>query len=245
MARRTKKHREIEKSEELLKAAEHESEFMLKVEEGTAEVDVSHLKNLHRDELLEIRDFVDEEKEPALYAAVNEAIRLHVQPRIQIARIDERVWSYFYDKYILRVLLALWVAVVFFVIGPLLPQTADIRNLAIPVAVGGALFFIVFWRVLLAKMEAGQPSGNAGSSPVRRKLGIRVVMADGSPPGLLRSFARGMLKAFPLYFITLVTMEIARNNRGLHDRLFGTYVVRINARDVTRSELAAFIRENF
>jgi uncharacterized RDD family membrane protein YckC len=73
-----------------------------------------------------------------------------------------------------------------------------------------------------------QFAGNlAGGTVGKKLLGLRVVTADGSPPGFLRALARalGWVLSTPLANLGFVVALFHPKTRALHDLLSGTYVV--------------------
>lgn len=233
------------KEENFIEAAEKEAEFFLKVEAGEIEPDEAYLKKLHWDELIEIKDLLDPEKEENLYQKVEKALYNYLEPKIEIAQIGERVWSFFYEKYFLRILLFLWAFLAYFIYqkNVLLTEKMGTKAYWIIFAIG-AFILIFIGRIYLAYAESRKNNTLSGSK-IRQKLGIVVVQKNGYPPSFLKSFARGLFKSFPLIFLTLLSLELDKKNRGIHDRLFGTYVLRINDKNVTRKEIADFIEKNF
>ncbi|MCS6983572.1 MAG: RDD family protein [Leptospiraceae bacterium] len=228
---------------DIVKAAELESEFMLKAEAGEIIPDETYLQKLHLDELLEIKDLVNPEREAELAKRIESTILRYEEPRIEIARLDERIWSYFYEKYLLRFLFLIWGGLVFLLV-PNKTEPEEGMPMALKVFLLGALVLIIAFRLSLAIFES-QKKASIPASPLRRKLGIAVFMQDGNPPGFFRALLRGFFKSFPLMFLTVLTMELSPNNRGIHDKLFGTYVLRINNPNVSRAEIREFIKTKY
>jgi len=78
--------------------------------------------------------------------------------------------------------------------------------------------------------------GLRGTSPGRAAVGVRVVRADGQPPGVARAFLRWVLwifvDGFPFLFPGLVGFVVAlatRGNQRVGDIAAGTWVVRADA----------------
>jgi uncharacterized RDD family membrane protein YckC len=81
---------------------------------------------------------------------------------------------------------------------------------------------------LLALFYAGYFTGTTGQTPGKLATGLRVVGANGRPPGYLRAVARALvgLLGTALVGLGLVPMAFDPAARALHDRLFRTRVVR-------------------
>ena len=81
---------------------------------------------------------------------------------------------------------------------------------------------------LLALFYAGYFTGTTGQTPGKLVTGLRVVGATGRPPGYARAMARAFigLAGTGLAGLGLVPMAFDPAARALHDRLFGTRVVR-------------------
>ena len=75
-------------------------------------------------------------------------------------------------------------------------------------------YFVLCWSV-------------TGQTPGLRLMGLRVVDAHGSPPGVGRSVVRfvGLLLAIAPLFAGFLPVLVDRRRRGLHDFLAGTVVV--------------------
>ena len=70
-----------------------------------------------------------------------------------------------------------------------------------------------------------------GWSPGKRVLGLRIVTAEGTPPGVMRGFARtiGMLLSFLALGLGHLWAFRDGRRQGWHDKLAGTYVVRLES----------------
>ena len=81
---------------------------------------------------------------------------------------------------------------------------------------------------LLALFYAGYFTGTTGQTPGKLVTGLRVVGANGRPPGYLRAMARALvgLLGTGLVGLGLLPMAFDPAARALHDRLFRTRVVR-------------------
>lgn len=80
------------------------------------------------------------------------------------------------------------------------------------VVVGG--YFVMFW-------------STAGQTPGMRLMGIRVVAADGTHPGLVRSLVRvvGLALAIIPAFAGFLPVLVDNRRRGVHDLLARTVVI--------------------
>jgi len=87
---------------------------------------------------------------------------------------------------------------------------------------------LVSYLGLLALFYAGYFTGTTGQTPGKLATGLRVVGANGRPPGYLRAVARALvgLLGTALVGLGLVPMAFDPAARALHDRLFRTRVVR-------------------
>jgi uncharacterized RDD family membrane protein YckC len=81
---------------------------------------------------------------------------------------------------------------------------------------------------LLALFYAGYFTGTTGQTPGKLVTGLRVVGANGRPPGYVRAMARALvgLLGTGLVGLGLLPMAFDPAARALHDRLFRTRVVR-------------------
>lgn len=217
------------------------------LEEGVEHLTPETLDRLTHDELLQILDILPEESEA--FDRVKEFFDSKQKPSIETATIGHRIWSYFYDKMILRIILIIWLALGFFVFSEIWPEEQMIsaqqkisRGMLMTLAVLPVI--VISWRLFIAFRESAR-SSTPGSTPARRHLGLRVVDRSGRPLSLTRSFLRGIFRWVPLSFITLFSIERSAEKRGMHDRLFGSYVLRINRSDVNQADISAFIRDNF
>lgn len=222
---------------------ETREKFMEAVDTGQAHLTSELLSKLDHNELEKMLIFLTEDRDSEQISMIQQELNSRSRPRVQLATIGERVWSYFYDKLILRGLLVLWVILSFQAIKPAFPGVIQVTPAqSIPefnvVFMLGILTIILSWRVWLSFKESKHSSEGAFS---RKKLGIRVVQRNGQSPGLGKSLLRGFFKTFPIQFITLLTMEGAKHNRAIHDRIAGTYVVRLGASDVSVDEISAYL----
>jgi uncharacterized RDD family membrane protein YckC len=81
-----------------------------------------------------------------------------------------------------------------------------------------------------------------GRTPGKRLAGIRVVRADGGPPGLLDSLVRNVLRAVELplgYAPAILAVALGPRQQRLGDLVAGTLVVRQKRFDLSRYDLAA------
>jgi uncharacterized RDD family membrane protein YckC len=90
------------------------------------------------------------------------------------------------------------------------------------------LWFVILiatWLTLFAILP-----GVKGSSPGKSALGIKVVNAEGQPPGLLRGFARGFfLWVIDLSIIGLIVALVTARNQRVGDLVASTYVIHKDA----------------
>jgi uncharacterized RDD family membrane protein YckC len=131
----------------------------------------------------------------------------HLGERIRAAAID------------LALLSGLWAVVVYF------------ASRAAHVGVAGMLPawpYLASYLALLGLVYAGYFSGTTGQTLGKIATGLRVVDKAGQPPGYLRSFARAAVGSLGigLVFTGVVPVFFDPARRALHDRLFGTRVIR-------------------
>lgn len=83
--------------------------------------------------------------------------------------------------------------------------------------------------VLLFRVGYNWPWNSIGWSPGKRAVGLRLVRGEGAPPGPLHGFGRsvGALVSDLLLGFGYVWALWDRNNQTWHDKLAGTYVVRL------------------
>ena len=86
----------------------------------------------------------------------------------------------------------------------------------------GLLFAMVFYDVLFEVRSGGR-------TPGKRRVGLRVVQADGAPVGLRASAVRNVMRLIEglplLYFPAIVSILVTRDNQRLGDLAAGTVVV--------------------
>jgi uncharacterized RDD family membrane protein YckC len=225
------------------KNIETKKKFMEAVDTGKAHLTHELLEKLDHNELEKMLIFLTEDRDPDQITMIQKELKDRKRPRVQLATVGERVWSYFYDKIILRILLLLWVILSFQLIKPVFPGAIQLTPAqSIPqfniVFMLGLVSVIISWRLWLSYKESSL-SGEGALS--RKKLGIKVVQSDGQSPNLGKSILRGCFKTFPIQFFTLLTMEGAKHNRAIHDRIAGTYVVRLGASDVSKDEISSYL----
>ncbi len=247
------------------------SQEITDLEKKSLGLDYKLLEKLNHDDIKEVYQVfvdVDDETSKEFVAKAMKKIR---PPPIEIARVGHRIWTYFYEKTILRIALLLWFFQLSFLkkILPFqlpIPFGFDLEQMPIflkkillsepgaesptHIVVGGLLFFVGFiliwaaWRFWLAYLESRWNKYYSGSTLLRRKFGIIVVNKEGGSIGILRTFLRGFFRIPVLSMFMIISMEYSDYERGLHDRLFGTYVLRVN-QDVDSQEIALFIKNNY
>jgi uncharacterized RDD family membrane protein YckC len=88
--------------------------------------------------------------------------------------------------------------------------------------------YLASYLALLGLVYAGYFSGTTGQTLGKIATGLRVVDRTGQPPGYLRSFARAAVGSLGigLVFTGVVPVFFDPARRALHDRLFGTRVIK-------------------
>ena len=229
------------------------------------------LEKLNHDDIKEVyQTFIDLDDE-ASKEIVAQSIKKIKTPPIEIARIGHRIWTYFYEKTILRIALLLWffqsnllkkilpfeIPILFNLDLEQMPSFFRKILLSEPgaespthIVAGGLFFFVGFiviwitWKFWLAYLESKWNKNYSGSTLLRRNLGIIVVDKQGEPIGIIKTFLRGFFRMPIVSMLIIISMEYSAYERGLHDKLFGTYVLRIN-QDVDPQQIALFITNNY
>lgn len=95
--------------------------------------------------------------------------------------------------------------------------------------------------VLLFRVGYNWPWNSIGWSPGKRAVGLRLVRGEGGPPGPLHGFGRsvGALVSDLLLGFGYLWALWDRNNQTWHDKLAGTYVVRLPPAEDGRGGSAA------
>ena len=240
-------------------------------EKQSLEINSKLLEKLHHDDIKEVYQIFNDLDNEASKEIVAQAMKKVEAPPIEIARIGHRIWTYFYEKTILRIALLIW----FFQLNLLkkilpfeipFPSNFDVEQVprflrkilfsqpgaeTITHVMMGSLVFLfgfvviwVSWRIWLAYLESKRNKNHSGSTLLRRNLGIIVVNRKGESIGILRALLRGLFRIPVFSMFMIMSMEYSDYERGLHDKLFKTYVLRIN-QDVSPSEIAFFIKNNY
>ncbi len=215
-------------------------------------LDKEHLASYNYDELKEIVQYVDPIDNPKVYQLVIETLRERVPRRIRIATIGHRIWSFYYERYLARVLYVGWFLVSFLMIKPSMPGVWILGSKEYDqwfmIFLGGLFLLFNLWHTLMAFLESNRNKFFHKTTYFRRNLGIYVVDRNGKRIKIARSILRSIFKTILLGPIMILSMEYDKTNRGIHDKLLGTYVLRITTKDDIDSmsgEIAAFIAENY
>ncbi len=241
--------------------------FTEALETTSSKVNIEQFKKLDHDELKEIYQLFSDIREEETLKKIEDIYKDVYIPAIEKAKLGHRIWSYFYEKYPIRIIIILWL-----ILGTSLkklipfeiklPVTADFSKMptglrdflfsadstAIPLGmilyILVPILILIGWRIFLSFLESNRNSRFSGSFFTRSKLGIAVVDKYGKPLPWGKSFLRGLFRIFPISFITVALTECAKNNRGPHDKLFGSYVLRLNE-DVNKDQIEIFIKQNY
>ena len=206
--------------------------------------------------------FVDTKEEEA--AAYIEGIYKKIDiPKITFPPLGYRIWTYFYEKSVIRVILLIW----FFTrelwqkfLNIKYPLPLEIVYLNLPEVLTKALFadagtkialgtmvymagffiLIFLWRLYIAYHESSLNTKSSGMSPMRKTVRIMIVNRYGRPVNFALVFLRGLFRMQLIAIIQILLLELSGGQRLLHDIVFQTYVVQLNA-DVTEEEIAEFI----
>ncbi|MES0490968.1 MAG: hypothetical protein ABUK01_13305 [Leptospirales bacterium] len=234
-------------------------------------VDILEESNLHIDEIKkmnfrqvsEIIHFFKLENNQEKIKELTPYLEKLTEPAIEFAPTDLRVWTYFYEKYMLRALLAGWAFLTLAVVqgiikkigifdsyitwqenflmemNPEIPEALT-TFMSIPL-IGGLLAIMVGWRILIAYQESNLNTKGKHAPRIRRRVRIIIVNKDGTIPGIGKTFLRGLFKLFPFVFLTLLSMQFSKSGRGIHDKIFNTYILRVLP-EVTDREIEDFMR---
>lgn len=128
-----------------------------------------------------------------------------------IAGFGWRAGAFAIDRFTIGMLVAL-VAVV----TSRRPVIGDLTDPVIQAAFLGEIAYYWIWNAV-------------GWSPGKRLLGLRVVTSGGSPPGVMRGFARtlGTVLSFSAFGLGHLWAAWDGRKQAWHDKLAGTYVIRL------------------
>lgn len=227
---------------------------------------LEEIKDMDHQELTELLQFYELEDDIERYKKAHPFLKKTKEARIEAAPIPLRLWSYFYDKYLWRLSaggwLILWSAAINSwldrkLTGPWLddalenmrdPMMKSWLEEGLPVShliLGTGLFLLwVGFRLFHSYTESNTNTRWGGSSVYRSRIRIVVVNSAGERLGFFRAFLRSIFRLFPLFILTTFSMQLSKNWRGLHDKIFGAYVLKV-ADDVTQVEMQEFIRSHY
>lgn len=215
-------------------------------------LDETRLSEFNYDELKEIVQFVDEVDNSQLYEKIIQTIRNKTPKKIRIANIGHRIWSYYYERYLLRIVYLTWIALAYFFIKPSISGFYIIGSNEIPkwsiVTIAGLLILFNIWHAVMAFLESKWNRFFNKTTYFRRNLGIYVFNEDGSRISFTKSVLRSIFKTILLGPLSIVFMEFHPQNRSLHDKILNTYVLRITSSediDTMQDEIDVFIKTNY
>jgi uncharacterized RDD family membrane protein YckC len=141
--------------------------------------------------------------------------------RTRYAGVATRALALALDVAIVHVLVFAGVAIVGLVsslVGDIRPESLARFLAAVAWAFTIAAYFVTFWSTV-------------GQTPAMRIMDIRVVAADGAPPGAGRSLVRlvGLGLAIIPLFAGFLPVLVDDRRRGIHDMLAGTVVEHADA----------------
>ncbi len=238
-----------------------------KFENQNLKIDLKVLKKLDYDDIQEIYQIFNDIDDEDSKAIVRKAMETIKPPDIEIAKISHRIWTYFYEKLILRIAFFIWFLQLNFLKNifsfeisfspnfdtsniPSIFKKVLFSNSGSHLILGGIIFLLgficlwVIWKIWLAYLESRYNKNHSGSTFLRRKVGLIVVDKKGETIGWLRVFLRGLFRIPIVSMIMIISMELSDKQRGLHDKVFGTYVLRLH-KDLTSQEIAFFITQNY
>ena len=240
---------------------------------GIGQLNSANLEKLNYDELIEVyQTFADiDEEEPK--KVVLSSLQAIPRPSVEKATLGHRIWSYFYEKVPIRLFILFWfflaiklktlISYRLLIVDPdslqqippplvnFLPPLVNFlfledKSITLGIIIALILLLTVWisWRIWIAWLESNANFIHPGSTYFRQHLGLIVVNKKGKPLNPIFAFLRGLFRIFPLSLISVLSMEFSKSGRGIHDLLFGTYVLRIY-KDLGQEEIAHFIQENF
>jgi len=216
------------------------------------ELNLNEVKKMNYTELFELIHYFEVEDDFDTVNILKPYLDKLKSIPIQLASLEDRIWSYFYEKYILRIVLVLWGIIGYNLKDKFLSWFSLDENIqmngesvpAIALIIGVvAVIIILAWRIYTAFMESNLNVKKRHALRFRRSMRILVVNKDATIPGIFKSFFRGLFRAFPFSFITILTMQTTKSGRGMHDLLFNTIVLKLEP-DVTDQEIKDFINFN-
>jgi uncharacterized RDD family membrane protein YckC len=153
---------------------------------------------------------------------------------LELAGLGARAFAWLADA---CCIFLLWVTVLvaYSISGDLLNEFQALSYVGQLVALVSVFFAGWGWDVAWETLGGGR-------TPGKRLAGIRVVRADGGPPGLLESLVRNLLRAVELplaYAPAILAVAIGARQQRLGDLVAGTLVVRSKRFDLSRYDLAA------
>lgn len=139
-------------------------------------------------------------------------------PQSAPAGLGSRAFAFLIDWHIRFVAAAAWFAVAL-LLGPALD--AGIEEFWLTMVLPAALIYLLYHPVL--------EIATRGSSPGKRWVGLRIVAADGSPPGVGALLLRNVLRvvdSLPVFYgLGLAVMLCRRDQLRVGDLVAGTRVV--------------------
>jgi len=215
-------------------------------------------------ELRELRHYYELENDEVRIAEVDKFLEGKKEQRIEKPPFAIRIWSSFYEKYTLRAGLGFALVLWLIFIKGNVPDAIDLAAIS-GEHFGGAvnvkgfgelplskiiLFIFLFavevlWRFNKALTDTGQKN-LIPFTKFRDSVRILVVKRDGRRASFASYIIRDLFKTFPLMFITAATMMLFKDQRGIHDRIFGTYVLKADPEaDLSEREIADFIEREY
>ena len=157
------------------------------------------------------------------------------------ATISMRIWSYFYDNYVTKILFLIWSIIYVLIFIPdvsgnvsfdphgegLVISGTQVTQSQIIIFLVGILIISITWRLVTAFLESKYNKLLNNTTLSRNSLRIKIIGTNGESIGFIKSLTRSIFRVFPLSFVTLISMELSKDGRGIHDKLFGTYVVQV------------------
>ena len=216
------------------------------------ELNLNEVKKMNYEELFELIHFFEIDNDMKTVEILKPYLeKLHTPP-IAVASLEDRIWSYFYEKYIIRIILVLWGIIGynlkekifswFSLESEVFMNGKEVSTIALILGAGAAVIILI-WRLYAAYMESTLNVKKRHALMFRRSIRILVINEDGSIPGMAKSFFRAFFRAFPFSFLTILTMQNTKNGRGIHDKIFKTIVLKMHP-EVTDQEVLDYIKFN-
>ena len=218
--------------------------------EGIAKLTIDEVKEI----LLVLKDLNKEEEYKQVYG-------IYVKKKeipIQVESLGHRIWSIFYDKWICRIYIIILGVISSFLMpfwNSFLKQGISLKDMesvdSIPkflmassnhISLGGVIFIvtIILTKIIFTYVVLPLKESKTGSTFIRSNMSMKVVQSDGNVPSFVILFLRNIFRHLPFSLFNIIMMEFRNDDRGFHDVLFDTYVVRLHKK-MSCSQIKLFL----